>query len=278
MSRVPSTGLMPRAHLASSSPAVEESALHPQPRPSLDWLISPVTKQQYFEEYWETSPLVVRRGQPDYFSSLLSLNEVDRIITTPDRRYPDICLKNASRPIAADDYSLSCGSLDIPKVYQLFQDGSTITLAYLDTVVPTLTVFCRALENEFSFPFQTNVYLTPAGAQGAQRHYDTHDVFVLQVAGSKKWTIFGTPVESPLAGQDYDARQHELGPATLEFELNAGDVAYIPRGVGHEACCTDTISLHITAGILRYTWADLLLELLARASLSDPAFRKALPP
>jgi mannose-6-phosphate isomerase-like protein (cupin superfamily) len=247
-------------------------------RPSLDWLINPITKRQYFEDYWETRPLFVKRDEPGYFSSLLSLNEVDRVITTLDRRYPDICLKNANRPIAADEYSLAGGILDVAKVYQLFQEGSTITLAYLDTVVPALTVFCRALENEFSFPFQTNVYLTPPGAQGAQRHYDTHDVFVLQVSGSKRWTIFGTPVESPLAGQDYDARLHDLGAATLEFELNAGDVAYIPRGVGHEARSTEAISLHITAGILRYTWADLLLELIARASLSDPAFRKALPP
>lgn len=257
---------------------LEGSGLHTDIQPSLDWLISPVTKEQYFEEYWETHPLVVNRDEPEYFSSLLSLEDVDRIITTLDRRYPDICIKNAGRPIGAAEYSLAGGVLDVSKVYQLFQEGSTITLAYLDTVIPALTVFCRALENEFSFPFQTNVYLTPPGAQGAQRHYDTHDVFVLQVAGSKRWTLFGTPVESPLAGQDYDAEVHELGAPTVEFELTAGDVAYIPRGVGHEARSTDTISLHITAGILRYTWADLLLELVARASLTDSTLRKALPP
>lgn len=247
-------------------------------QPSLDWLINPVTKQKYFDDYWEKKPLVVKRDEPEYFGSLLSLDEIDRVITTLDRRYPDICLKNASTSIAAAEYALAGGILDVAKVYQLFQEGSTITLAYLDTVLPALTVFCRSLESEFNFPFQTNVYLTPAGAQGARRHYDTHDVFVLQVSGSKRWTIFGTPVESPLAGQDYDARLHDLGAPTLEFELNAGDVAYIPRGVGHEAHSTETVSLHITAGILRYTWADLLLETVASASLSDPAFRKALPP
>lgn len=249
-----------------------------EPQLSLKYLIDPVSEEEYFSKYWEARPLVVNRDQPNYFSSLLSLDEVDRVITTLDRRYPDICLKNAGRPVAPGGYTLAGGALDVSKVYQFFQEGSTIALAYLDTVVPSLTRFCRALETEFSCPFQTNVYLTPAGAQGAQRHYDTHDVFVLQVVGSKKWTTFGTPIESPLPGQDYDARLHELGDPTLEFELNAGDVAYIPRGVGHEARSTDTISLHITAGVLRYTWADLLLELIARASLNDPAFRKALPP
>ncbi len=64
---------------------------------------------------------------------------------------------------------------------------------------------------------------------------------------------------------------HELGAPTLEFELHAGDVAYIPRGIAHEARSTDTVSLHITAGILRYTWADFLFECVAAASLKDPA-------
>jgi ribosomal protein L16 Arg81 hydroxylase len=269
---------MPHASFKTSAPGMDEQGLKSEIRPSLEWLISPISKQQYFAEYWEARPLVIKRDNPDYFSSLLSLNEVDRILTTLDRRYPDVCLKNADKPIMAGEYSSAGGVLDIAKIYQLFQEGSTITLAYLDTVVPALTVFCRTLENEFNFPFQTNVYLTPAGAQGAQRHYDTHDVFVLQIAGSKRWTIFETPVESPLAGQDYDPTLHNLGAPTLEFELNAGDMAYIPRGVGHQARSTDAVSLHITAGILRYTWAELLLELIARASLNDSSLRKALPP
>lgn len=246
--------------------------------PSLEWLINPTRKESFFESAWEKQPLVVKRDQPDYFSPLLSLDEVDRVITTLDRRVPDVTLKNASREITADDYTIGDGALDVARVYQLFAEGSTITLAFLDTVAPPLALFCRNLESEFSFPFQANVYLTPPGAQGAKPHYDTHDVFVLQVTGSKKWTIYGTPVELPLPGQDFDPAIHEQGAPTLEFELNAGDVAYIPRGIVHDARSTDSVSLHITAGILRYTWADLLLELVANLSLNDPAFRKSLPP
>ena len=244
----------------------------------LEWLISPLTKEDFFERYWERETLVVKRGRPDYLESLLSLRDIDRVITTLDRRYPDIVLKNADSRVADTEYTLAGGALNVAKLYQLFERGSTVALAFLDTVLPTLTLFCRGLEGEFSFPFQTNVYMTPPGAQGAAPHYDTHDVFVLQVAGSKKWTIFGTPLESPLAAQDFDPSVHQLGDCTLEFELEQGDVAYIPRGVGHEARSTDTISLHITAGILRYTWADLLLEQVASACLTQPALRKALPP
>lgn len=269
---------IPSPSARPGSQSDEVSALCSGVRPSLEWLIHPVGKELFFEEYWEKQPLIVKRDQSNYFSSLLSLEEVDRVITTLDRRYPDITLKNARRPIADDEYTVAGDTLDVARVFQLFGEGSTVTLAYLDTVIPALTLFCRSLESEFSHPFQTNVYLTPSGAQGAKPHYDTHDVFVLQVAGSKRWTIYGTPVQLPLQGQKFDASVHKLGAPTLEFELNAGDLAYIPRGIAHDAHSTGVVSLHITAGILRYTWADLLLEFVAGASLNDPAFRKALPP
>jgi ribosomal protein L16 Arg81 hydroxylase len=269
---------MPCSPANSNSPREGGCEFPSGVRASLEWLINPVSKELFFESYWEKQPLVVQRNQPNYFSPLLSLDEVDRVLTTLDRRYPDVTLKNAGREIDDDEYVISGDRLDIAKVYQLFGEGSTIRLSFLDSVIPTLALFCRSLEGEFSFPFQANVYLTPAGAQGAKPHYDTHDVFVLQVAGSKQWTMYGTPVELPLPGQDFDSSVHERGAPTHEFELNAGDIAYIPRGVVHDARSTENVSLHITAGVLRYTWAELLLELVANASLHDPAFRKALPP
>lgn len=263
----------------SRKPIASEGATIPSGEKfSLEWLLAPVTKQEFFERYFEKQTLVVRHKDKDYFREIFSLDEVDRVLTTLDRRYPDIILKNAAKEITSADYTIDDDRLDVAKVYQLFHEGSTITLAFLDTVVPSLTAFCRNLESEFSCPFQTNIYMTPPGAQGAKSHYDTHDVFVLQVAGTKKWNIYGTPVELPLPGQDYDEAIHPRGETTLEFTLEEGDVAYVPRGVMHDARSTDTVSLHITTGILRYTWMDLLLEALAGAALRDPAFRKALPP
>ena len=247
-------------------------------RPSLDWLINPLCKEKFFAEFWESQPLVVRRNQKGYFASLLSLEEVDRAITTLNLTYPNITLKNAEKEVTPANYTVRNGVLDVASVYQLFSQGSTIVLAFLDTVLPPLTSLCRSLERELSFPLQANVYLTPAHAKGAEYHYDTHDVFVLQIVGSKRWTLYGTPVELPLGGQDFDPRVHPKGAPTLAFELEAGDVAYIPRGVVHDARSSDDLSLHITLGVLCYRWVDFLLELVAEASLNDPAFRKALPP
>lgn len=245
---------------------------------SLPWLISPVSPEVFFREYWDRQTLVVKRGQPDYFRGLLTLDEVDRALTTLDLRYPNVVLKNAARNLSAQDYTVGGEALDVARLYQLFEEGSTITLAFLDAVIPSLAEFSRGLESEFSCPFQTNIYLTPARAQGARYHYDTHDVFVLQVVGSKHWTIYGTPLESPLTVQEFDPDRHERGEPVLQFTLEPGDVAYVPRGAVHDAQSADEISLHITAGVLARTWTELVMESVAETCLNDPALRKSLPP
>lgn len=244
----------------------------------LDWLIEPVTADLFFEEYWERRPLTLCRNRPGYYDALLSLDEIDRVLTTLDPRYPNVILKNAARDVAPEEYTVAGGALDVTRLYQLFMEGSTVNLAYMDTVIPSLTELCRGLEAIFCHPFQANVYLTPPGNQGAKVHYDTHDVFVLQIAGSKRWKTYGAPVQLPLRNQHFDAAIHRVAEPELQFELSAGDMTYIPRGHLHEAIATDTVSLHVTVGILASSWTDLLLEAVADACLSDAAFRKALPP
>lgn len=247
-------------------------------RPPLEWLLEPVSVAQFFEEYWERQPLVLRRNCPSYYDALLSLDEIDRALTTLDLRYPNVVLKNAARDVLPDEYTIGGDALDATRVYQLFSEGSTVTLAYMDNVIPSLTELCRGLEAFFSHPFQANVYLTPPGHQGAKIHYDTHDVFVLQITGTKRWMTYGAPCELPLRNQNFDPAVHKTAEPTLQFELSPGDVAYIPRGHIHQAHATDTVSLHITVGVLAYTWTDFLLESVADVCLSDAAFRQALPP
>ena len=63
---------MPRSEIGPSPRAEDSWTLHSEARPSLEWLISPVAKEDFFEQYWEKRPLVVKRDQSNYFNSLLS--------------------------------------------------------------------------------------------------------------------------------------------------------------------------------------------------------------
>jgi ribosomal protein L16 Arg81 hydroxylase len=53
---------------------------------------------------------------------------------------------------------------------------------------------------------------------------------------------------------------------------------YMPRGLMHAAGTASDSSMHITMGVLHTTWAELLIEALARYGATDADFRRALPP
>ena len=163
------------------------------------------------------------------------------------------------------------------QLYRLHADGATIVLNRLHALHPPLSELCAALETEFSAPFQANVYLSPPRAQGFKAHFDTHDVFVLQLHGTKKWRIYRTPIVLPLAGQAEDIAAEDLGAPLREINLEAGDTLYVPRGVVHDAVSQEGASMHATVGVLSYTWADAMLESLAALVVKEADFRRALP-
>ena len=80
----------------------------------------------FFAEYFEARPLVVARDDPDYFRSLLSLDDVDEILTTRAVSYPDVFLTNAEREIKAAEYTGRGDEIDPVRLYQLHAGGATI--------------------------------------------------------------------------------------------------------------------------------------------------------
>lgn len=158
-----------------------------------------------------------------------------------------------------------------------FAEGATIVLQSLHRWWPPLTRFCRELEAALGHAVQANAYLTPPGAAGLTPHHDTHDVFVLQVHGTKHWTVREPLVEAPLARHRSDHTVAAQQPVLFEAEMAPGDCLYLPRGFVHSASTQDGVSLHVTVGVLATTVHDLLRRILDRAA-DEPAFRRTLPP
>ena len=250
--------------------------------PSFEWLIDPIAPPAFFAEFYEREPLLIARQEPEKWAPLLSLEAIDHYLATATPRRPDVFLVDAARAIDPDDYALADsqppGKIDLPRAYELFATGATISLSQMHERMAVLADLCRAMEKTFSSHFQTNIYLSPPNAQGFKTHFDSHDVFVLQISGSKQWTTYDTPVALPLRGQAFDPDTHTPGAATREFTLQAGDLFYCPRGVFHSARSTNETSLHITLGLIGKTWADVMLEAVSEACLTTPALRRTLPP
>ena len=114
-----------------------------------------------------------------------------------------------------------------------------------------------------------NAYVSPRGKDALDLHFDHHDVVVMQLAGTKQWTL-GTKVVRGVAG----ARYFDTNPEALRvrakhqdtfrtIETVPGDFLYIPRGLFHRATSTTDFSVHLSFGIRRPTgldFADMLVQ------------------
>lgn len=227
----------------------------------LAFLIAPLTPEVFLERHYERAPLLASASDPDRFGALLSLPAVETFIDTADLREDMVTLVRSGRILERERYVAASGRVIPSAVAEAYGGGATIILQHLQDSLPSLAALCRALEARFSAHTQTNIYVTPPGAQGFAPHDDLHDVFVLQVSGTKKWRLYEQP-----------------GPAPLEFELRPGDCLYIPRGLVHDAqSMPGAPSLHVTLGLIGNSWYDLLAAALAALAGRDPELRRLLP-
>jgi len=221
---------------------------------------------------------------PVPFDDLLSLGDVDRAISGSGLRHPALRLVRDGRALDPATFTRPARTgatryadlVDPGRVLDRFADGATIVLQSLHRWWPPVARFCRGLELEIGHPLQANAYLTPPGAAGLAPHHDTHDVFVLQVAGTKHWTVRAPVVAAPLPHQrsDHDAAAEQ--PVLFEADLEPGDALYLPRGYVHSAAAQQGAALHLTLGVLAATAHNVLRRVVDRAG-DDPAFRRQLP-
>ncbi|MEA2684904.1 MAG: bifunctional lysine-specific demethylase and histidyl-hydroxylase, partial [Actinomycetota bacterium] len=197
---------------------------------------------------------------------------------------PEVRLVRGGTPVAPAAYTRSvslggksvAGVCDPVAVWAEFHRGATIVLQSLHRWWLPLTRFCRDIELELTHPVQANAYVTPPGERGLGVHYDTHDVFVLQVAGHKRWTLYEPVLELPLPSQPWSSATGGAGAEELSVDLGPGDCLYVPRGVPHQAESQESVSVHVTLGVLAVTWHDVVRDLVA-ATADDLAFRRPLP-
>lgn len=243
----------------------------------LSFICAPHSAETFLAEYFEKRPLLIRRDDPVYYADLLTWDMIDRVITTMHLKHPQISMVDSRTRLPQEEYCYPSGLIDAARLYQRYADGSSMVLANLESALPTMADLCRSMEAEMSQRFQANIYVTPPGAQGLRSHWDSHDVFVLQIEGEKKWVLYDTPVELPFRAMHFDPEVDKPKEPTMEFTLRAGDMLYLPRGMMHDASTEGSHSMHITLGVLYTAWMELILEAAAKLGTQDPRFREALP-
>ncbi|MBK5222882.1 MAG: cupin [Acidimicrobiia bacterium] len=200
-------------------------------------------------DHWGRTPLHRRTDEP--FDDVLSVDDIDALLTSAARR-PEVRLVRDGTTLDPRAYTSMTrlggrsvdDLVDPTKVADRMAEGATVVLQSVHRTWPAVSRFAAELEQQVSHPVQVNVYVTPPGAAGLAPHSDEHDVIVCQLHGHKAWTVDG------------------LG----ELTLSPGNTMYLPTGTRHSATAQDQASVHLTIGLLRITYRDVVQRLLARSS------------
>ncbi|MEU6108986.1 cupin domain-containing protein [Streptomyces albidoflavus] len=256
----------------------------------LEARLTGLSREEFARDVWARTALLNRRA--DDFSDLFSAAAVDELIARRGLRTPflRVARNGATLPDTAFTSPAGVGAtiadqLDDTALWREFADGATLVLQALHRTWEPVAEFCAGLSTELGHPVQANAYVTPPQNRGFDDHYDVHDVFVLQIEGTKRWLVHRPVHPDPLRDQPWTDRRPAVAEAAasepyLDVVLAPGDVLYLPRGWLHAARAQGAVSVHLTLGI--HTWTRYALaEHLAQAALAtlreDPAMRATLP-
>ena len=248
-----------------------------------------VPRSVFASDYWGRQPLLSRSADlGGRFDDLFSLAAADELIADRALRTPFVRMATEGSLLAASRYTGGAGfgaevadQLDPDRVLAEFAGGATLVLQGLHRTWPALRDFTRDLVEELGHPAQVNAYITPASSRGFDPHYDVHDVLVIQIHGSKHWTIHRPVLDDPLRSQPWADRADAVAARATEEPIidetfAPGDVLYLPRGWIHSAMALGGTSVHLTVGISAMTRWDLVEQLVDRLR-DDAGLRSSLP-
>ncbi|HWO67341.1 MAG TPA: cupin domain-containing protein, partial [Umezawaea sp.] len=234
-----------------------------------------VEPDRFADEHWGRGPLLTRAADlPRAFDDLFDLAQADELLSRRGLRTPFLRVARDGSVLGSSQFTRGGGvgaeiadQVADDRVAALFAEGSTLVLQGLHRLWPPLIDFATDLGADLGHPVQVNAYLTPPQSQGFSAHYDVHDVFVLQVAGHKRWRVHEPVHPDPLRDQPWadhaDAVAERAALAPLIDEVLApGDALYLPRGYLHSAVAQGGISAHLTVGVhvlTRYALVEALL-------------------
>lgn len=163
------------------------------------------------------------------------------------------------------------------RFYALMEQHATLVLNRVEAYSLEAKRLCAEVGRFVGCTTTGNAYVSFGGDGTFGKHWDTHDVFAIQLIGKKRWQVYAPTLPYPLSHQTSSQIRHEC-PSTpiLDVVLAAGDLLYIPRGWWHEVTPVDEGSLHLSVGAYLPTVSDYVMWACSRQLPRIVAARRGL--
>ncbi|HYF06335.1 MAG TPA: cupin domain-containing protein [Acetobacteraceae bacterium] len=252
-------------------------------------LLAPMSPEQFFAEYYDRQPLHLQ-GKASKFAHVLSWRQINRLLDM-SHIWTDHSLKLVldGTPIPAAQYCTRATTReamqglqpDAARVQDWVKRGASVVMNDVDSLTPGLAAVSDALEAAGLGKAQANVYVSWQSHKAFAAHYDTHDVWAVQVEGEKSWNVWEGRAEYPIGHPAFrsltqDHHERAKGRLRAKVTLKTGDLLYLPRGWYHDALAEAPSSVHVAYGVHAPLGMD-LMTILGERVLYDAEFRKPLP-
>jgi len=257
---------------------------------NLAQLLAPMSAEQFFTEHHDRAPLHLK-GDPAKFAAVLSWRQINRLLDmTHAWSSKSLMVVLDGKPIPAEQYCTRAVGRDahdqlmqpvVDRVREWVAKGASVVMNDVDSLTPGLASVSHAIESAGLGKAQANVYISWQSHKAFPAHYDTHDVWAVQVEGEKYWNIWEGRAEWPIShpifrSQDQAHHEQAKGKLRAKILMKPGDLLYLPRGWYHDALAEAPASVHVAYGAHAPNGMD-LMTILAERALYDVGFRQPLP-
>lgn len=136
-----------------------------------------------------------------------------------------------------------------PVLYDYLRDGATLVYNRI-TNEPKVDKISKQIANFASAHVITSGYAAFSSRSSYMAHWDTRDVFAVQLIGRKRWILKAPNFELPLYMQQtrnfHDIKEPE--EVYMDIILEAGDILYVPRGWWHNPLPVGEETFHLAVG------------------------------
>ncbi|MEI7606647.1 MAG: cupin domain-containing protein, partial [Rhodospirillaceae bacterium] len=194
-------------------------------------------------------------GCRDAFADLLPWPTLNHLITTKPLTNGQIALIRENRTLPLEMSTVlslndAQRQLSPAAIHALAAQGVSLVINRIGQLVPEIQTINRMLERHLGHTVNTNAYVSFREDSAFKAHWDDHNVLVLQLAGHKRWWLYGHPYAYPVKAPAFIG-PHFPNPGSPEVELvmSPGDILFVPRGDVHKAVVEGENSLHLTIGL-----------------------------
>ncbi|MEQ9813880.1 MAG: cupin domain-containing protein, partial [Azospirillaceae bacterium] len=204
----------------------------------------------FLARHWQRAPLLVRDALPD-LGGLLTPDDLAGIACDPEA-LARLVIRTK------DSWEVRHGPFEEDEFGRLPRRGWSLLVSCVDAWVPALAAVTRRFGFLPAWRFDDcMVSYAPEGG-GVGPHVDQYDVFLVQLAGRRRWSVGG-----PAGGfrPGLPLRILEAFAPTERWDLGPGDMLYLPPGTAHDGVSLDDDCLTLSIGFRAPSAADLLATL-----------------